>query len=102
MNNFGRAFAKAVDPQDLLGFPMEQDLQRSHVHADNLRPREVLELRAPHFIRHFHCRQLLLGFPDGADFRNGVDAGRNVFNQVGGGFAFNHRLSGNAALIVGG
>jgi hypothetical protein len=42
---------------------MEQDLQRSHAHADDLRPRQMFKLRATHLIRHLHGRQLLLGFP---------------------------------------
>ena len=82
MNDFGCAFAKAVNAEDLLGLPMEQDLQGSHAHANDLRPCQVFKLGATHLIRHFHCRQLLLGFPDGADFRNGVDPGWDIFNQM--------------------
>ncbi len=82
MNNFGRALAKAVNAKDLLGFTMEQDLQRTNAHTDDLRPRRVFKLGAAHLIRHFHRRQLLLGFPDGADFRNGIDPGRDIFNQM--------------------
>ncbi|MNE75243.1 hypothetical protein D3C80_1713820 [compost metagenome] len=60
----------------------------------------MLKLRTTHFIRHFHRRQFLFGFPHGTDFRNGVNAGRNVFDQMDFGFPLNHRLRGNTALII--
>ncbi len=100
MNNLGRALAKAVDPQNLFRFAVKQNLQRTNVHADDLRPCEVFKLRTAHFIRHFHGGELLFGFPDGADLRNGVDPGRDILNQMRGSFAFNHRLCGDTPLIV--
>ncbi len=47
MNNFGRALAKAVNAKDLLGFTMEQDLQRTNAHTDDLRPRRCLNWARP-------------------------------------------------------
>ncbi|MNN34849.1 hypothetical protein D3C81_1486770 [compost metagenome] len=66
---------------------MEQDLQAADVHPGNLRTRQMLELGAAHFIWHLHRCQFLLGFTDGADFRNGINTGRDVFNQMPAGFA---------------
>ncbi len=102
VDDLGGTLAKAVDPQNLFGFTMEQDLQAADVHTYDLRPRQMLELRTTHFVRHLHGRQLLLGFTYGADFRNGVDTGWDIFNQVRRSFPFDNRLCGNTALIVGG
>ena len=60
----------------------------------------MFKLRPSHFIRHFHRRKLLFGFPDRADLGNGIDTGRDIFHQMRAGFAFNHRLCRNAALVV--
>ena len=81
---------------------MKEDLQRTDAHADDLRPGQMFELRATHLIRHLHCRQLLLGFTDGADFRNGVNPGRDILNQMRRCLAFHQRLGSDAALVVGG
>ena len=45
---------------------------------------------------------MLLGFANGADFRNGVNTGRDIFNQMRRGFAFHQRLGCDAPLVVGG
>ena len=46
----------------------------------------MFKLGAAHFIWHFHRGQLLFGFAYRADFRDGVNAGRDIFNQMCGGF----------------
>ena len=101
MNNFGSALAKAVNTQNLFCFPMEQNFQRAHVHADDLCTCQMFKLGTAHFIWHFHRGQLLFSFAHRADFRDGVNAGRDIFNQMRGGFAFYQRLRGNAPLVIG-
>ena len=54
MNDFRGAFTKAVNPEDLFRFVMEQDLQRSHAHPHDLRPRQMFKLRTTHLVRHLH------------------------------------------------
>ena len=101
MNNFGSTLTKAMNAQNLFCFPMEQNFQCAHVHADDLCTCQMFELGAAHFIWHFHRGQLLFGFAHRADFRDGVNAGRDIFNQMCGGFTFHQRLRGNAPLVIG-
>lgn len=102
MNNLGRALAKAMNPKDLFRFPVEQDLQRAHAHADDLRPCQMFKLRAAHFMRYLHGGQLLLGFTDGADFRDGIDTRWGYPRSDGQKPHGNQRLRGDATLIVSG
>ena len=102
MNDFRRAFTEAVNTEDLFRLAMEQDLQRTHAHSHDLRPRQMFKLGTTHLVRHLHGCQLLLGFADRTDFRNGVDARRDIFNQMRRRFTFHQRLCGDAALIVSG
>ncbi|MNN94234.1 hypothetical protein D3C81_2128230 [compost metagenome] len=62
----------------------------------------MFELGTAHFIGHLHRRQFLLGFTDGADFRNGINARWNVFDQMPAGFPRGDGLSGDAALVISG
>ena len=57
-------YYQTVDPQDLFGFTMEQDLQTAHIGTGDLSAGEMFELRTADFVRDFFCRQLLLGFTD--------------------------------------
>src|SRR5690554_7181134 len=43
VHNLGRLVTKAVNPQDLPGFPVEQNLQHTYSFTGNLRPRQILE-----------------------------------------------------------
>ena len=89
-----------MNTEDLFRLAMEQDLQRTHAHPHNLCARQVFKLGTTHLVRHLHGRQLLLGFADRTDFRDGVDARRDVLDQMRRRFTFHQRLCGDAALIV--
>ena len=91
---------QTVNAEDLFRFAMEQDLQRTDAHPDDLRPRQMFKLRAAHLVWHLSLRVSCCSvLPDGADFRDGVRCRRNIFNQMRV-LRLYQRLCGNAPLVV--
>ncbi|EAU65622.1 hypothetical protein STIAU_6500 [Stigmatella aurantiaca DW4/3-1] len=91
---------QAVDAEDLPRVPVEEQLEHAHRAAGDLRARQALEEGMADLVGHVLMGELLLGAPQAADLRAGVDAAGDVLHQL----VFQPPLDdvggGEAALII--
>ncbi|MCY1346150.1 hypothetical protein D9M69_322290 [compost metagenome] len=79
---------------------MEQDLQHAHRLAGDLCAGHALEEGLAHFVGDLRLGELALVLADGADLRNGVDAGRHVIDEAPA--VVLHRAASSRTALVGG
>ncbi|MCY1350667.1 hypothetical protein D9M69_369030 [compost metagenome] len=79
---------------------MEEDLQHAHRLVGDLRTGHALEEGLAHFVGDLRLGELALVLADGADLRNGVDAGRHVVDETPA--VVLHRAASGRTTLVGG
>ncbi len=100
VNDFRRARPETVDAQNLQRLAVEQQLEHADGLAGDLGAGEALEAALADFVRHTLLSEFAFGFSQRADFRAGIDAGRDVGDQSAVARSVDQVMRGVAALHV--